>query len=844
MKKFTKILSVFMALLMVATCIPMTAFAQGRDTSSLDAYIDKDNLAVVVDDLLTALGDRKEEIVPTALSICFSLIDALKAQAETDKIDVATATTEQLADSLINYLDVVLEEANLADAIKDYKGLIEMVLKGVKIDLNSVNGILGTLVGALDFLADKGYDFCGDASQFDVSMLKVGTGKKAVAMSTKNSSALDIVYALFGFLSAEDNVDIIKKVVKGNLDLGSVNGTIKTFTGMSGNAIDAEAEVAKLLGDNVAVLINELLYDNLIKAEGDPELADSAYASYTSDELLAAALLKLISGTAPSKADAAEVAAMSLNEIIGKYGDQVIASFAIAPLNNDLKDALNKLIAMDPQLAVLGTIINMDYEFTASTFNFASWTQSGLFSNLNNIVCTIAEVILEPAVYAELGIKKGGNENVNANLTAVFGYILKTLAANNGGKLEFSIDGTPYSFDFSGFTADKIAGKSLEDMVVAVFSLFYPTLLDMELPAEITKLEQVAAYSAYVCIDKFMVKDANIAFNKDYKDLVMANGKVRDISVAQWNDVLGTMGMDVAVYWLNDATDFGMTVADADALKAKGWTWEDIFEEIVDWALNYVDGIPAVADELTTVRGKKDGSAWYKLNVVLNELLPMYFINGCGDETFVFDVYTMMVETFFPALYNCDLAAFANIIDESSADSPFKKSIIKAVLDIVDTLLFGIFEHDCSSVGTFEKAATDKHDGYKGTYCKNNGHYVDVTVIPATGDKEPSTAPSTKPTEPSTKPTQPSTKPTQPSTKPTQPSTKPTEPVKPAGITGDLDGNGKVSAADARIALRVSARLETLTAAQTTLADVDGNGKITAADARKILRVSARLEKF
>ena len=41
MKKFTKILSVFMALLMVATCIPMTAFAQGRDTSSLDAYIDK-----------------------------------------------------------------------------------------------------------------------------------------------------------------------------------------------------------------------------------------------------------------------------------------------------------------------------------------------------------------------------------------------------------------------------------------------------------------------------------------------------------------------------------------------------------------------------------------------------------------------------------------------------------------------------------------------------------------------------------------------------------------------------------------------------------------------------------
>ena len=76
-----------MALLMVVTCIPMTAFAQGRDTTSLDAYIDSDNLAVVVDDLLTALGDRKEELVPTVLSICFELIIALQEQAAADKTD-------------------------------------------------------------------------------------------------------------------------------------------------------------------------------------------------------------------------------------------------------------------------------------------------------------------------------------------------------------------------------------------------------------------------------------------------------------------------------------------------------------------------------------------------------------------------------------------------------------------------------------------------------------------------------------------------------------------------------------------------------------------------------------
>lgn len=58
----------------------------------------------------------------------------------------------------------------------------------------------------------------------------------------------------------------------------------------------------------------------------------------------------------------------------------------------------------------------------------------------------------------------------------------------------------------------------------------------------------------------------------------------------------------------------------------------------------------------------------------------------------------------------------------------------------------------------------------------------------------------------------------------------------------DVDGNGKISAADARLALRASAGLESLSIFAQSAADVDGNGKITAADARKILRKSAGLE--
>ncbi len=58
----------------------------------------------------------------------------------------------------------------------------------------------------------------------------------------------------------------------------------------------------------------------------------------------------------------------------------------------------------------------------------------------------------------------------------------------------------------------------------------------------------------------------------------------------------------------------------------------------------------------------------------------------------------------------------------------------------------------------------------------------------------------------------------------------------------DIDGNGKATAADARLALRNSAKLDTLEGVYLAAADVDANEKVTAADARYILRKSAKLE--
>ncbi|MBR5234231.1 MAG: hypothetical protein IKW03_08485 [Clostridia bacterium] len=63
-------------------------------------------------------------------------------------------------------------------------------------------------------------------------------------------------------------------------------------------------------------------------------------------------------------------------------------------------------------------------------------------------------------------------------------------------------------------------------------------------------------------------------------------------------------------------------------------------------------------------------------------------------------------------------------------------------------------------------------------------------------------------------------------------------------LLGDTNADGRVTAADARLALRISAKLETPDNMQKITADVNFDKKINAADARKILRVSAKLETF
>lgn len=63
-------------------------------------------------------------------------------------------------------------------------------------------------------------------------------------------------------------------------------------------------------------------------------------------------------------------------------------------------------------------------------------------------------------------------------------------------------------------------------------------------------------------------------------------------------------------------------------------------------------------------------------------------------------------------------------------------------------------------------------------------------------------------------------------------------------IKGDLNGDGNISASDAREALRASAKLTNLLSPYFLAGDLNGDNTITAGEARKILRVSSKLDTF
>lgn len=826
MKTTKKILSIFVAAVMVLTMIPLTAFAEDR---TAEQFISNDNLVVLADRLIKDIDSRKDQDIGTILRLVFMFVKDDSLKDAVGKTNLYSASDEQLADILVSWLN-----ANLPKWTKDIPDGVLKIL-GTKASLKTVDGVMETLESVC---SNKALTLTlGDLKSLKPATLKDG---KKVVTSKNGYSNLQIVKALIGWIADGAQINVINKVIKGNLNLGSLNSIIK---------IDKINNQMKDLPKTLKGKIYDLA--PLKDAEGNKiAYADSDYAKegYTADELLACALINLLKDGKVDKAEANAAAGMTFYELLDKYAGDAITKYALTPINGQFKNWLKKDVVTDPNFAFLNDMINWEFEVKVDTFNLDGIAKDGIFSKVNTILVGFCQEVFTKEAVAEMKLVDGGNDKLQANLENAIRCILSKVPDNFQG------------YDFKAIKAN-LDKYSLNELVVRILDLFFPQWFGTNAPAEVTTLGQTAGWAAYTAIDKFVMheknnKYANFKANFDtYKSLVFDNnGKVyTNLSDDEWIDRVLTMGVDVGVYALNKnsaSTYFVLTPEQVTEYKKAGWTWRDFLDEVADWGINFIKGLPAIADELSANRGKTDTfGAFYKVNVVLNDLLPLSFLNGCaGGTIFDADTETLVIEKLLKSILKFDISGVVDVLNVNNNEgNPFNKPLISSVLDMVENLVFSLFEYDSTLDGKdITVPATKDKEGYKYQTGKNDKFYHITEVLPAGGDDKPTEKPTEKPTKPTTE--KPTEKPTEaPTEAPTdKPTEKPTEAPTEAPSTvklGDLDGNGKITASDARLALRIAARLDTATDDQLKAGDLNGDGKIQSSEARSILRVAAKLDK-
>jgi len=222
----------------------------------------------------------------------------------------------------------------------------------------------------------------------------------------------------------------------------------------------------------------------------------------------------------------------------------------------------------------------------------------------------------------------------------------------------------------------------LETMAVAALKIFFPTWFgDACKAADLDKadtLEKVATLAVYYTYTKYVPEKVQDAAG--IKSITLDLASIKDQDTA-YETILNWSGKTAAAA-IASSEDTRYT------MPASG-TYTDYFNSIVNWALNFVKGIPAAAVKKNLYTTDKD--YFYKLNVVLNALIDLSFINGMNDG-FVVDVETLVFEGVLGNILDFNVAGLLGLFEKnSSANNSLNKTPIKAVLGITDKALTALF---------------------------------------------------------------------------------------------------------------------------------------------------------
>ena len=863
MKKTTKIISMILALVMMLSVIPMTASAKAIPDSvnTVEKLIQLDNVTNLLEYLVKKINANKNDLIPTALRIVYLAMNNEQINGHIKTVagtkDVSLLDGNETSKVLVKWLDTdILPPLQEKLASSGAIATINDNVPGLTIDIHSVQSTFNTLAQ----LDDTGLKilistFLGDAKEINVS---------AVKNVTVAGNEFGAVKALIQFV--EDNLPVIRKALNGNLSLGivdnffDINDTIG-FLGQLPQLI--KSYIYKLIDSDAAA-------GEFADGKMGGDWAKSAYSSYTADQLLAVALIKLIKGddAAVSQADAQKALNLSFYGLLTEYGPALYSRFAVKAINDNLQSLIDKLPA-EARKEFKATLPTVDENTFADIFAGAEGT--GILGQLNNILVKIAEMIFTPATYNSLGLVKGGNDKLNANVTKICRAAIPVLV-----KCEADMQAAfGYTLPDSIKNADP-AKLELTDMAVAILKPFFSGWFGGNAKYDASLVDAADSLPDLAMLAVYYTATNTEWIKGEYTYEAVTAKMLSEYTASDATKYVLKTAAGMAISTLQAyAENIHFTVASLDA------DWEKAFDQIANWGLNFINGLPAVAKAHNLVA--QDGyGGFYKLNVILNELIDFSFLNDVSSVPFKLDLGVLLKDAVIGNVYEFDLAGIIGIFEKNNnADNILGKPLNSSLIGIVNRIITALFEHDHGGDPVTRTSDPVPAEGKKQcthqvttkyVFCKTCGAYYEKPVVTETKlKKDTHNWKTTNETRNTTEPTKTTcnfymtidrectkcgtiergVKQNAPTHKWDKTGEYPVctvcgyelKPDAPTYTLGDVDGKDGVTAADARLALRAAVGLEKYEkgSREFLAADVDLSSTLTAADARLILRKAVKL---
>lgn len=320
MKKAKRVLALVLAFVMLSSCFSLSAFAKNLDP---EAY--RSNPTVHMNSVNTITLTAEEgatQILDLLDGLLYNLNLKFDNEAVLDEWYASAALTADLSsiDGVFYTLYCALQGINNTDG-----DLLQKVIKIKVIGIGVGSGLIGMVVGALDFgdVEDLSVDALGD--QVSNSRVCRNVPEKS---GINGASDLTVLTMLINFLS--DNRNVLKKIATSQLGFGTLDGTIKGIS-----------DVTEKLFKDFPGFLKNTLYGALWN-----ENADEAPAGWTYDQGIQDIINWLLVDGTGTTAETGGFSVLGPNAegFLPALADPNVGNGRGADLNQSIYDLVNNVI--------------------------------------------------------------------------------------------------------------------------------------------------------------------------------------------------------------------------------------------------------------------------------------------------------------------------------------------------------------------------------------------------------------------------------------------------------------------------------------------------------------------